>query len=372
MKIFYDFPVGNDELEPVALGYIRYLKQAGHKVFLDPRAWMNVQMFLGPEGIESLPITEEAAYDVIFRHYQYDNIPEDEKEITKPIIILSSVLTNEIPGSWKEGFDRAAGIIGPSSQVTAVFAQNTDTPTLALPVPVADKPMPDKTPILPSSLEGRKIFLWMGTGSMLDNLYPIIRGYYEAARNMPDAVLVLGSYLDAAYYGGILHTIEKVKEELNWQNEGYPPVYFFDGSTPNASVEDLYYAAYAFVTTSMGDPWAISITRALTFGIPTISTGLRSVYTPQLEVLPVDDATPVMPVPEYGLDPQTMTWNLPSAGTVASVMRALYDDPEKRDAASQRMRETFTQYQESFEANAAALDSFLQEVLDAETQNEES
>jgi len=366
MNIRYEYPMGVDELEPVALGYLRLMMEENTLV-MPPMIGMTIQAILGECKTEAP--TEEGNWDVTVAHLQPAHAPIFEDN--KPTILVSSFLATPLPQEWKPFLDQAAGIIVPGEDIAVAYRAMTDTPVLAIPLPLPPMGGSDKRPV-PESLVGKKYLMWSGPSGMMSNLAPLVKAYYNAVpeKSLDKYTLVLSTNGPlAGADGSPIDVIKAAKRELNFRGETYPSIQLFDGTEMPIVRQGLLQNAHAFVSFSMDDPFAIHVKNAVSAGIPVVSTGYKQLGG--LINVPVNSGEPVLPYPELALDPKTMSWDMPDLTQLTSTLQKLLEDQEFYSKLEKASQEVCQAYADRLKPDTEVLTNWLTEISDSCKENEE-
>lgn len=367
--------MGNAEIEPVGLAYMRLLIAGKHTIIAEGYQIPLMQTLL-PEG--EFEVKDNDNWDIIIDHTLHTLVPAvdiEEKEVAdgadtvypKPTVIVSSLLTNQLPTTMVNALNNAKGIIVPSASIAEVYSNteglNVDVGAITpgfFPDAGVVKPMVKP---LPASLDGKKIFIASGFGSVLDNFKPIVTAYYQLAKSLTDTVLVLGVDSALANPGAPLSVIEEVKKELSYKAEQYAPIHMYDASVDALTSASYYSNSIAYISMSHGDVWGYGLRLAARSGLPLITTGLRQDFCQQGLVAYADEV-PVFPLHEYGYDPMSMHWNTVSHQDLVASMKAVYENEDGlREKMISDTADAVSKEHAAFQENADRLTAFMENII---------
>jgi len=347
MRIRYNYPQGNNELELVALGYITMLTNAGHIAVIAPMSLLVVQQNIPSSNLDAIN-PEEPNWDLVIDHIQYPLVPELDEHA--PTVFVSAWLADKIPEYWTETLQKSAGVIVPSILMVEPFeAIEGLTVTVAMlpPFPGSDTRPATK---LPEPLKEKNYLMALCSGHFMDHIEGIVIDYYQMPIAENGVLVISVDNPLAGYEGSAMSAISSAKKAANYRSTKYPPILLLDGTEDPEMRKAISGNARGLIALSQNDPWALGIHTALAAGVPVITTGQKQGFCDELIVLPVVDTPPSFDAPEYGID---SSMKMPSHNSAAlSVMMAnlLTDDVE------------YERYKNKSEAAHEWLDSQVEET----------
>jgi hypothetical protein len=368
MRIRYNYPQGNQELELVALGYITMLTNAGHTVVAAPMSLLTIQQNIPSSNLDAIN-PDEPNWDVIMDHIQYPSVPELEEGF--PTFFVSSWLADKLPEQWIEPLTNAAGVIVPSTKMVPVFEEAVEGLKVVV-APLPPFPGADTRPIdnIPTELKDKNYLMALCSGHSMDHIESIVIDYYQ----MPvqdDAVLVISvdNPLDG-YEGSAMFAVKRAKEACNYRKAKYPAVLLMDGTEDAEMRKACVSHSRALIILSQNDPWALGIHTAFAAGVPVITTGLQQEFTDTISILPVVDTPPPFDAPEYGI---TSSMKVPAhnSASLSMAMKTLLSDDAVYEEYRQSSETAHEWLASQVEDSAKRLTEWFTEVHDAtKTENE--
>lgn len=326
-----------------ARNWIRGLHAAGVPMWIKPVSFERDRPDLGEEGqvLEALSRTERP-YDVNFVRLS----PEVAQEFIDPnsVNICSCAWeTSQLDKYWVECCNKFDAIFVESSWLVDVFkSSGVNVPVYCVPNSIDSSLYTPKTQ--PSD---KKPFVFYSIQQWTErkNGLGLLKAYYNAFTSDDDVQLVLKTYMTRVEAGIDQHDkiksdIEELKKSLNFDRD-FPPVYLVTEKLTTEGLRKMHEDCDCYVLLDRGEGLGLPFMEAASAANPIIATDFGG----SRQFLNENNSYCVSYQPTFVFNMQwspyyrgNQLWAEPNLPHAASLMREVYDNPQKAFEKGQTAR----------------------------------